>query len=171
MSRGRSSPRVVVKESTNARAIELSRVRLMCVALFFALCFVSINVRLIELMISAPHTLPRMFPQRILSELTEPEDLEVSVKQERLKRGDFVDRNGVLVATSLMTASAYANPREISGPENVALKLEKAIGVPHDVLLKRLKSSLHINNDQSKKQLSMLKRWKLSMRKQESWLE
>lgn len=132
--------KVVVKESTGSRVIEQSRVRLLCVGLFFLLCFLSINVRLIEMMI-ASHQSPHSFSKKALTEGQEPEDLEVSPAEARLKRGDIVDRNGVLLATSLMTASAFANPREISEPEAAAARLEKAVGVPREVLLKRLKSN------------------------------
>ena len=38
-------------------------------------------------------------------------------------RADIVDRNGVVLATSLTTASLYANPRQIREPETVAAQL------------------------------------------------
>lgn len=39
------------------------------------------------------------------------------------RRADIVDRNGVVLATSLSTASLYANPKQITEPEIVAKQL------------------------------------------------
>jgi cell division protein FtsI (penicillin-binding protein 3) len=40
-----------------------------------------------------------------------------------LARADIVDRNGIMLATSLSIASLYANPRQISDPKDVARQL------------------------------------------------
>lgn len=139
-SRRAGSRRVVVQESTGSRVLEQSRVRLLCVGAVFFLCFLSINLRLVEMMIAVHHPLPRMFPQHYPVEAQEPEDEEVTPGEPRIQRGDIVDRNGVLLATSLIVQSAFANPREIYDPSIAAQRLEKAVGVPRDVLLKRLQS-------------------------------
>ncbi|MEE8279092.1 MAG: penicillin-binding protein 2 [Alphaproteobacteria bacterium] len=43
------------------------------------------------------------------------------------ERADIVDRNGVLLATSLATASLYANPRHVLDAEEAAAKLTRAL--------------------------------------------
>ena len=42
------SRKVIVQESTGRRLIEQSRIRLLCVGLFFVLCFGSICVRMVD---------------------------------------------------------------------------------------------------------------------------
>ena len=44
----RISRKIIFKESTGRRIIEQSRIRLLCVGLFFILCFTSISVRMVE---------------------------------------------------------------------------------------------------------------------------
>ncbi len=44
----RTVRKVVIKESTGRKIIEQSRIRLLCVGLFFALCFGSISARMID---------------------------------------------------------------------------------------------------------------------------
>ena len=52
-------------------------------------------------------------------ELTEAQDVALL----NLKRSDILDRNGVLIATSLPTVNLYANPKKVQNPEDVAEKL------------------------------------------------
>ncbi len=42
-------------------------------------------------------------------------------------RADILDRNGVVLATSLTTASLYANPHQIRNPNEVAAQLAEAL--------------------------------------------
>ena len=42
------------------------------------------------------------------------------VKIKTTDRADIVDRNGVVLATSLTTASLYANPKQIQDPDQTA---------------------------------------------------
>ncbi len=44
----RRSHKIVVRESTGQRLIEQSRVRLLCIGLFFILCFGSIGLRMVD---------------------------------------------------------------------------------------------------------------------------
>lgn len=129
---------VVVRESTGARVLEQSRARLLCVGLFFFLCFLSIALRLVEMMINAPAPPPREVASAT-REGEDPEEQDVRMGDGVLRRGDIVDRNGMLLATSLRTASAFANPREIRNLEEAAARLSGTLGMPRDVLLKRLK--------------------------------
>lgn len=56
-------------------------------------------------------------------------------------RADIIDRNGVILATHLVTGSVYANPKVILNPEDAALKLSKLFpDLGYENLLKKLKS-------------------------------
>ena len=56
-------------------------------------------------------------------------------------RADIVDRNGVVLATSLMTQSLYANPKVIINPESVAKQLVQVFpDLKYEALLTKLTS-------------------------------
>ncbi|MFO0389728.1 MAG: peptidoglycan D,D-transpeptidase FtsI family protein [Alphaproteobacteria bacterium] len=134
----RNSRKVVVKQSTGQRIIEQSRIRLLCVGLFFMLCFTSISYRMIEV---AVINNPKAVTITVSDADGEENGGAVSLKTDEvtLERGNIVDRNGVLLATSLITASLYANPKEIKNHEEVAVKLAKTLGIESTQILTRLK--------------------------------
>ncbi len=132
----RSSRKVIVKESTGRRIIEQSRVRLLCVGLFFLLCFGSISYRMIEVaVLTNPKAVTIMVSD---PDNEESEPIQLESPESHLQRGNIVDRNGALLATSLVTASAYANPREIRNAEDAARKLKKVLGFDEAYLMPRL---------------------------------
>ena len=103
------------------------------------MCFVSISLRMIEVAVIDNHhatTVTVTDPDN--GETTEQVDLQQSTEPV-LQRGDIVDRNGELVATSLMTASVFVNPKEIKDKEEAATKLGKAFGMDSKQLLSRFK--------------------------------
>src|SRR4051794_27117122 len=105
------SRKVIVKESTGRKLIEQSRVRLLCIGLFFILCFVSIGWRMLEVaVLKNPHSTKITVSD---ADDGKGEEVELQSDQPQLQRGDIVDRNGVLLATSLMTESVFANPKQI----------------------------------------------------------
>lgn len=124
MSRSRN---VIVKESSGLRIIEQSRVRLLCIGLFFVLSFTSISWRMLE--VTVLHKIRTATITVSDPDNAEPaQQVEIKSSEPTLQRGDIVDRNGVLLATSLMTASVFANPSEIKDSEDTAKKLAKALG-------------------------------------------
>jgi cell division protein FtsI (penicillin-binding protein 3) len=133
----RNARKIVIKESTGRKIIEQSRIRLLCLGLFFILCFVSISFRMVDVAVLHRHravTITVVDPDNEKSE-------EVSMNsEEAFSRGNITDRNGMLLATSLMTASMFANPKEIKDPDDTAKKLERALGLNAEQLIKRLKS-------------------------------
>lgn len=131
--------RVIVKESTGRKIIEQSRIRLWCVALFFFLCFISISVRMVGVAIAGK-------PLSLTISVTNPDDedevdeVELSATEPQLERGNIVDRNGMLLATSLMTASVFVNPREMKNREEAAVKLSRTLDMNRDTLMKHFNS-------------------------------
>ncbi|MBM3602705.1 MAG: penicillin-binding protein 2, partial [Alphaproteobacteria bacterium] len=58
------------------------------------------------------------------------------------KRGDILDRNGLVLATNLQTTSLYANPKQIRYPAATAIKLASVLPqVNGEALKKRLSDS------------------------------
>jgi cell division protein FtsI (penicillin-binding protein 3) len=89
-----------------SRIMEMSHNRVMLGAGLFAVAFVVITVRL---------AMVTLFPNA--------DDIAAARKSTVAPvadRADIVDRNGVVLATSLTTASLYANPKQIRDPDNTA---------------------------------------------------
>ena len=130
--------KIIINESTGKKLIEQSRLRMLCVGFFFLLCFASISVRMIEVAVIKN-------PQALTVTIFDPnegesEQVELKDEESHLQRGNIVDRNGVLLATSLMTASVYVNPKEIRNAADAARKLSKTLSVDEKLILSRLKS-------------------------------
>jgi cell division protein FtsI (penicillin-binding protein 3) len=85
----------------------------------------------------------RVIDVSVFSENTEPRYTRSIAKDEKHNgRADIVDRNGVLMATSLSTASLFANPRLVLDPEQAALKLATALpDIDVKVIEKKLRSN------------------------------
>lgn len=154
----RQPRKVIIKESTGRRIIEQSRLRLWCVGLFFILCFVSISVRMVEVaVIRNNHSTFITVADSETDEKSERVEMKKN-NEPMLQRGDIVDRNGELIATSLMTASVFVNPKEIKNKDEAASKLAKAFGMDAKQLLTRLKggkSFLWIKRNLTPKEESM----------------
>ncbi len=136
----RQTRKVIIKESTGRRIIEQSRLRLWCVGMFFVLCFVSISVRMVEVaVLSNKHSTFITVSDPDNDEKTQQVEMKKG-DEPVLQRGDIVDRNGELIATSLMTSSVFVNPKEIKNKEEAAAKLSKAFGMDSKQLLTKLKA-------------------------------
>ncbi len=136
----KSNKRVIVKESTGRKIIEQSRVRLWCVALFFLLCFISIGIRMIDVAVFNKHASQTIAVSNPDNE-DEVDQVQLPSTEVQLQRGNIVDRNGMLIATSLMTASVFVNPRELRDREEAANKLARTLGIDRNYLQKRLASN------------------------------
>ncbi|MFY7962889.1 MAG: peptidoglycan D,D-transpeptidase FtsI family protein [Elsteraceae bacterium] len=110
---------------SNGRAdpVETAHNRLVLGAGLFACGFIAIGLRLLDVtLINTPE--PRLTAAR----KTIPVD-----------RGAIIDRNGVLLATSLPTISAYADPRKVPNPVEAAKRIAQVLpDVKEDVLRARL---------------------------------
>ncbi|MGQ0677927.1 MAG: peptidoglycan D,D-transpeptidase FtsI family protein [Rhodospirillales bacterium] len=96
------------------QALETGRNRLIVTAALFALVFAAIAGRLVEVALFG-HGEPRT------AQGPRPGALEAF-------RADVTDRNGVILATSLETASLYANPRLVPDAAKAARKLASVLG-------------------------------------------
>jgi len=130
--------KIYIKESTGQRIIEQSRLRLLCVGFFFVLCFASIAFKMVEVAVIKN-------PKALTVTVVDPDDeakseqVEIKSDSEKLSRGDIVDRNGEVVATSLMTASVFANPKELKNIPEVAHNLAQTLRMDEALLVSRLK--------------------------------
>ena len=95
---------------TKAQAIRVGHMRLITVTLIFLVCFVVLAGRLIELTVIRD---PGLSITHSSASLLKPS----------VGRADIVDRNGVLLATNLMTASLYADARVVPDPVDAARRL------------------------------------------------
>lgn len=94
-------------------AIETGRNRLLVAAAVLTLAFVGIGARLVDLsVISAGDDVHASRP--------------VASQKPVAERADIVDRNGVILASSLPTASLYADPSEVIDPHAAARKIATA---------------------------------------------
>lgn len=135
----RTQTKIVIKESTGRRIVEQSRLRMFCTGFFFVLCFMSIGFRAIEIaVIQNPKALTVTVFNPDNEE--ESEQVEIRVEDNPLQRGNIVDRNGILLATSLTTASVFINAEEIMNSREVASKLSKVLSIDKKTLLQRLNS-------------------------------
>ena len=97
-------------DGVQRRALEVSHSRLMLGLGLFAVAFVVIAARL---------AMVTLMPG-------EHEPLRVAAAP-TADRADILDRNGVVLATSLTTASLYANPHQIREPDAVAAQLAQVL--------------------------------------------
>lgn len=100
-------------EGVRKRAIETGRTRLIVTGAMFTLAFCVIAGRMVDVtMLKGVSAKP--------SYQTRSTDLEID-------RADIVDRNGVLLATSLPSVSLYAHPREIVDKAEAAEKVARVL--------------------------------------------
>ncbi len=124
----RAIPARLRLQGTAAHALETARHRLVIGGLLFAVSFAVIGGRLVDV--------------TLLTEAREPRAARVpNTGPLELARADIVDRNGVLLATSLVTQSLYANPKLIANPEATARRLAAVLpGLDEKAVRERLAS-------------------------------
>lgn len=112
-------------DGVRKQALETGRNRLLVTGLVMTMAFAIIALRLVDLTAFAP---------------TEPHAIaEAEQAGHAAGRADIVDRNGVLLATSLPTASLYADPQAVMDPAEAAAKLVTVLpGLNEEWLRKRL---------------------------------
>ncbi|HEY8962996.1 MAG TPA: penicillin-binding protein 2 [Alphaproteobacteria bacterium] len=97
-------------------AVETARGRLMFMGVLFVAAFSIVSLRVGYLCLLQDGAEPRV-------EVSNAEGAKADALA--LGRADIVDRNGVLLATTLQTVSLYADPKFITSPETVSADLKK----------------------------------------------
>jgi len=116
------------REKAGREAVDVGRVRLLVAGGLFALLFVALGARLVEL---------SLFPGE--GERKEPRQIAQSQAARPGERGQITDRNGLLLATNLTTASLFARPRQMIDVEEAIRKLAEALpDLKPDYLRERL---------------------------------
>jgi cell division protein FtsI (penicillin-binding protein 3) len=104
----KDTPRVHIT-GTKKLAMEIGRNRLLVTGMVIFLAFAVVGGRLVTLVISSPGTTKTI--ARTINKPIAP------------IRGEIVDRNGIILATSLPISSLYADPQEILDIDEAADKL------------------------------------------------
>ncbi len=117
---------VVELDGQAKSALETGRTRLLVTGFVFALAFLGVAGRLVDL--------------SLFGAAAEPARAEAPTADElRPTRAAITDRNGEILATTLPVASVYANPREIRDPAMAAKRLATALpDLDHAATLRRL---------------------------------
>lgn len=117
-----------VLDGTVKQALEVGKTRLIATGLVISVAFFAIGVRLVDLTLLQG-------PSRSASH-----QATTALPGDRV-RADVVDRNGVILATSLPTASLYADARLVPDADFAARELQKILpGKSRAELLAKLKS-------------------------------
>jgi cell division protein FtsI (penicillin-binding protein 3) len=111
-------------EGEHSSSLDLCRGRLSFLSMFFVIVFMIIGVRAIDLGV-VQGDLMRLDPQMRLDLAMAEKDRAGDSAVQHVRRGNIYDRNGVLMATTIKTASLYADPALILEPEKVAAGLVK----------------------------------------------
>jgi len=121
------SPRVRVASRT-AAALETGRSRLLATAAMFMLCFGAVALKTVD--------------ATVLAGGQEPTHTQAAAAlAPSTARADILDRNGVKLATSVPTASLYADPKLVIEPELAARRLAAVLpGLDAGALLADLSS-------------------------------
>ncbi len=114
-----------------------ARERLHFGALIFLVLFGFVWIRVFDLMILQGEIVARTLPEEI-ADISMPDGGESAP----VRRGNIYDRNGVLLATSLETASLYADPKVVLDPQGTARDLCKIFpDLAYGDLLQKLQSN------------------------------
>lgn len=110
----RTRSETVRLEGHAKQAIETGRNRLILAGCLMALAFTAVSARVIELSALRNHGEPAVTTVDPTAQLA-------------VGRADIVDRNGLLVATSLRTPSLYADPKEVLDADDAAFRLSTVL--------------------------------------------
>jgi cell division protein FtsI (penicillin-binding protein 3) len=108
------SERRVLLDGLGKQAMETGQNRLLIAAALFAVAFLAIAGRLVQVGLWRGVDEPQLAETRLSPAL-------------ETGRSDIVDRNGVLLATTLGTASLYANPKRLIDPADAAERLSQVL--------------------------------------------
>ena len=105
-------PELNENDAQLSRALEMGRNRLLLGGALFAVAFAAIGFRLVDVaLLRSPHSAPAT----------------AIAAQRPTQRAEILDRNGIMLAGNLATASLYANPRLVIDPEGSARRLAQIL--------------------------------------------
>lgn len=114
-------------------ALDMARGRLVMLSLFFIVVYIVVGARVIDLTLI----------QGVLKKNEQTSFYAPQGKEENkvASRSDILDRNGVILARSLKTASLYADPKHVLDPKALAKDLVKIFpDISYGDILKKLQS-------------------------------
>ncbi len=116
------------REGAAAQRLETGRGRVVLASLVFAIAFAGLGVRLIDVaLLSAGHV---------------PEVARRATAKAPVQRATILDRNGIILATTLRTYSLYADARQVPNAMAAATHLVRILpNLKHAKLLHKLKSN------------------------------
>lgn len=103
-------------EGAAKRAVETGHIRMLVTAGLFAVAFLGVGLRLVDLMLFKAHD-------------TTASRGGAAAVERTVARGDIVDRNGILLATNLPTVNLYVDGARVIDAEAAADKLVRVL--PH----------------------------------------
>lgn len=124
----------LVIEGARQENVRRAKGRLVLLGGFFVLCYSVVGVRAFDLSVL----------QHISPDNLDDSHIVYTEKKEEIhetRRADIVDRNGILLATSLETASLFADPELIVEPDRTAQKLTNVFNdLSYGAVLQKLQS-------------------------------
>lgn len=99
--------------TASSKSVEVSHNRLHVVIILFIIAFLVISLRVFDVSVLSGENIASIDPESDAA----PEQVT--------KRADIVDRNGIMLATSLTTASVYANPKVMLDKQAAFQKLSQ----------------------------------------------
>ena len=123
--------RISRADKKSSDSLESGKNRLLCTMALFFCAFNIIGVRLVSLtVLNAP-----------AHEYVKQEENKTYALELKMNRADIVDRNGVLLATSLPSADLYVDAEKIKNPETIAAALSQTLpDLKYKPMLSKLKS-------------------------------
>ena len=120
---------------SDRRLVDIGRNRMAVTGLLFLVCFAVLASRLVAVTLFAGNDDARRIAQPTVAAPSARRAVMVN-------RMAITDRNGVLLATNLRTASLYANPRDVPDPRSAAARLVRVLpDLGQAVLERRLASN------------------------------
>lgn len=93
------------------------KARMLVAVLAFMFAYLVITIRLFNVCISGDY---------VQKKAVEDSNLQ-AFSSSPIKRADILDRNGIIVATSLPTVNLFANPKKVLNPQKAAIELNKIL--------------------------------------------
>jgi cell division protein FtsI (penicillin-binding protein 3) len=127
----RPKEHVVYRASTGTRAVEQGKNRIICIVSIFALSYAALAIRVMEVSLMRDAIIPfRQLvtqPHLLLKSDSETNKM-LQAQHDRLSpRKQIRDRNGVVIADNIVTASLVANPQLVRHKDVVSKQLKKVL--------------------------------------------